>query len=358
MMAGLITNGYFLVPKRIEELNDAGLDFLQISIDNVEPDEVSKKSLRRARQEAAAPARSTPTFDVNINSVLGGGIKNPEDARTINSRARELGFSTSIGIIHDGSGRLKPLGAGRAQGVRRRLGGDQRPVAGVQEPLLGNPQLPGQPRRRQAERVALPRGRALPLHLRGRPRPLLLAAARLSRRAARALHDRRHPPRVRTPKSCAPYCTVGCVHRVSTMDFWRTPAGQPWSVAVTSAARGFSRRSTRSRSRDRSIRRLLDVNVPEPACLRDAVANVLPPGEPHSHASVDEARRARSSTGASARTTPCRTGSARRRTPRGSARRRATPSGRRRRIPADPGSVDAVVARLGQRRRRHRTRTF
>src|SRR5437879_3288555 len=46
MMAGLITNGYFLVPKRIEELNAAGLDFLQISIDNVEPDEVSKKSLQ------------------------------------------------------------------------------------------------------------------------------------------------------------------------------------------------------------------------------------------------------------------------------------------------------------------------
>src|SRR4051794_28601657 len=46
MMAGLITNGYFLVPKRIEELNAAGLDFLQISIDNIDPDEVSKKSLR------------------------------------------------------------------------------------------------------------------------------------------------------------------------------------------------------------------------------------------------------------------------------------------------------------------------
>src|SRR5215813_6258648 len=46
MLAGLITNGYFLVPKRIQELNGAGLDFLQISIDNVEPDDVSKKSLR------------------------------------------------------------------------------------------------------------------------------------------------------------------------------------------------------------------------------------------------------------------------------------------------------------------------
>ena len=26
-----------------------------------------------------------------------------------------------------------------------------------------------------------------------------------------------------SPKPCAPYCTIGCVHRVSTMDFWRRP---------------------------------------------------------------------------------------------------------------------------------------
>src|SRR5438876_2069196 len=109
MMAGLITNGYFLVPQRIEALNRAGLDFLQISIDNVEPDEVSKKSLRLLDKKLEY-LRAHAAFDVNINSVLGGGIKNPEDARTINNRARDLGFSTSIGIIHDGSGRLKPLG--------------------------------------------------------------------------------------------------------------------------------------------------------------------------------------------------------------------------------------------------------
>src|SRR5258706_1163265 len=109
MMAGLITNGYFLVPKRIEELNAEGLDFLQISIDNVEPDEVSKKSLRLLDKKLQH-LKDYAAFDVNINSVLGGGIKNPEDARTINNRARQLGFSTSIGIIHDGTGRLKPLG--------------------------------------------------------------------------------------------------------------------------------------------------------------------------------------------------------------------------------------------------------
>ena len=88
MMAGLITNGYFLVPKRIEELNNAGLDFLQISIDNIEPDEVSKKSLRLLDKKLQH-LHDHATFDVNINSVLGGGIKNPEDARTINTpRAR------------------------------------------------------------------------------------------------------------------------------------------------------------------------------------------------------------------------------------------------------------------------------
>ncbi len=42
ILAGMITNGYLLTPQRIEHLNRAGLDHLQISIDNVQPDEVSK----------------------------------------------------------------------------------------------------------------------------------------------------------------------------------------------------------------------------------------------------------------------------------------------------------------------------
>src|SRR5262245_44978957 len=46
MIAGLITNGYFLQPERIRGLNRAGLQYLQISIDNVKPDEVSHKSLK------------------------------------------------------------------------------------------------------------------------------------------------------------------------------------------------------------------------------------------------------------------------------------------------------------------------
>src|SRR5437660_11774721 len=45
MIAGMITNGFLLSVDRIKSLNAVGLEHLQISIDNVTPDEVSKKSL-------------------------------------------------------------------------------------------------------------------------------------------------------------------------------------------------------------------------------------------------------------------------------------------------------------------------
>src|SRR5262245_180800 len=46
IIATLITNGYLLTAERVKRLNRAGLDYLQISIDNVNPDDVSKKSLK------------------------------------------------------------------------------------------------------------------------------------------------------------------------------------------------------------------------------------------------------------------------------------------------------------------------
>ena len=45
-IATIITNGYLLTPAMIGTLNAAGLDSMQISIDNVAPDEVSKRSLK------------------------------------------------------------------------------------------------------------------------------------------------------------------------------------------------------------------------------------------------------------------------------------------------------------------------
>src|ERR1700687_655897 len=108
MIAGLITNGFFLNKERIERLNEAGLEHLQISIDNAVPDEVSKKSLKTldGRLEMLS---EWAEFQVNINSVLGSGVKDSEDALKIAHRALELGFTSTVGIIHDHSGQLKPL---------------------------------------------------------------------------------------------------------------------------------------------------------------------------------------------------------------------------------------------------------
>ncbi len=108
-IATLITNGYFLTPDRIRKLNGAGLDYLQISIDNVQPDDVSKKSLRvldRKLEWLAAHAE----FGVTINSVLGAELANPEDALVVSRRARALGFASTVGVLHDHQGQLKPLG--------------------------------------------------------------------------------------------------------------------------------------------------------------------------------------------------------------------------------------------------------
>ena len=62
------------MPERIERLNKAGLDHLQISIDNVQPDEISKKSLKVLDKKLQFLAEHAD-FHVNINSVVGGGIK-------------------------------------------------------------------------------------------------------------------------------------------------------------------------------------------------------------------------------------------------------------------------------------------
>ena len=108
MIAGLISNGYYFQPEKIKKLNEVGLDYLQISIDNVNPDDVSKKSLKVLDGKLKNLAEHAK-FKVNINSVVGGGVANPDEALIIANRARELGFSSTVGVIHDGDGLNKGL---------------------------------------------------------------------------------------------------------------------------------------------------------------------------------------------------------------------------------------------------------
>src|SRR5947199_221494 len=81
----------------------------QISIDNVEPDQISLKSLKTLDSRLVMLARYAE-FHVNINSVLGAGVKEPNDAVAVTRRAVELGLTTTVGIIHDGDGQLRMVG--------------------------------------------------------------------------------------------------------------------------------------------------------------------------------------------------------------------------------------------------------
>jgi MoaA/NifB/PqqE/SkfB family radical SAM enzyme len=213
MIAGLITNGYFLQVERIRRLNRAGLDYLQISIDNVDPDAVSNKSLRvldgKLRNLAAHAA-----FHVNVNVVLGSGCERPEDAEVIAERARELGFSTSIGIIHDGDGQLRPLGPREAavyERVTRRGLGLYTRVRGFQRNLVAG--KPNAWKCRAGARYLYVCEEGL-VHYCSQQRgaPGIPLAHYTTDDIKRAFH---------TPKDCAPTCTIGCVHRSSALDAWR-----------------------------------------------------------------------------------------------------------------------------------------
>jgi MoaA/NifB/PqqE/SkfB family radical SAM enzyme len=212
MIATLITNGYLLSRDRINRLNRAGLDHLQISIDNATPDDVSKKSLKVLDQKLRWLA-DYGEFDVTVNSVVGGGIRNPEDTLTIARRARGLGFSTTVGIIHDGSGRLWPLG------------GPQRTIL---EELVAIAKSTFDFANYNRFQRNLAEGQPNDWHCAAGSRYLYIwedglvhwCSQQRGRPGIPLDHYgeedlRREYHRVKT---CAPMCTIGCVHRVAQVD--------------------------------------------------------------------------------------------------------------------------------------------
>ena len=214
-IAGMITNGYLLNMERIERLNQAGLDHMQISIDNVTPDEISKKSLKVLDKKLEMLADHAE-FHVNINSVVGGGIKNPQDALTIGKRALELGFESTIGIIHDGDGQLKPLRPEEAEVYFEMTNRKKTNYAQFDK-----------------FQKAIAEGRPNDWRCRAGSRYLYICEDGLVHSCSQqrgypgvpiAEYTREDVKReFLTAKSCAPNCTIGCVHRISYIDHWRAP---------------------------------------------------------------------------------------------------------------------------------------
>src|SRR5579862_3428872 len=228
MIAGMITNGYLLTADRIQRLNHAGLDHLQISIDNIMPDAVSKTSLKVLDKKLQLLAEHAE-FHVNINSVVGGGIHNPQDALVVGRRAIQLGFTSTVGIIHDGDGQLRPL-TEEEQRVYLQMKTKGKHSYSRMNWFQNN----------------IANGKPNNWRCRAGARYLYICEDGLVHYCSQqrgspgvpletySIDDIRRE--FATSKSCAPYCTVGCVHRVSTMDSWRMPQRSISNHPISSTA--------------------------------------------------------------------------------------------------------------------------
>jgi MoaA/NifB/PqqE/SkfB family radical SAM enzyme len=213
ILTGLISNGYLLTIEKIRKLNEAGLDHLQISIDNVTPDEVSKKSLKVLDKKLQLLAEYA-TFETNVNSVIGGGIKNPEDAIVISNRARELKLMSTLGIIHDGRGQLKPLNEQEAKIFWQHRNNSRKSWTRWYD-FQDNIAL-GKPNDwscRAGSRYLYICEDGL-VHYCSQQRGFPgIPLSQYTKENIRREFD--------TKKYCAPYCTVACVHVIASFDNWR-----------------------------------------------------------------------------------------------------------------------------------------
>jgi organic radical activating enzyme len=215
-IATLITNGTLLNAERIRSLNEAGLDYLQISIDNVQPDEVSRKSLKVLDRKLKLLAEHAH-FDVTINSVLGVESMHPEDAYQITVRARQLGFNSTVGILHDGHGQLRPLNPEQRKMYQR--------ISSLAPRLFTFAHL-------DAFQQNLIQGQPNDWHCPAGGRFLYICEDGLvhycsQQRGSPGIPLERYGPEDlrregSKPKACAPFCTISCVHQTAMLDDFRT----------------------------------------------------------------------------------------------------------------------------------------
>jgi MoaA/NifB/PqqE/SkfB family radical SAM enzyme len=213
----LNTNGYLLTKKWIEELNDAGLYGLQLSIDNARPNAVSKKSLKPLMPKLRLLAQYAK-FHVRINTVLGSSP--PEEALEVARTVVGFGFDSNCSLVRDESGAMIPPDAETRAAYDEIRGLGRRLPALLDDDytkrLLENGTIDW--KCRAGARTFLVDEFGM-VHLCG-PKvgnpgtPLLEYTVADIRRAFDA------------PKPCAATCPIAYAHHASKLDGWRAQKGQ------------------------------------------------------------------------------------------------------------------------------------
>lgn len=215
MIVTMITNGFRLSRKRIERLNAADLQGMQISIDNLEADDVSMKSLNSVERKLELLSKYAK-FKVNINSVLGISDERTRDVVTVAETAVKYGFFHSVGVLHDHTGALKPLSPVQFDAYKRVTAISPSFTHRINYWLFQKNLMHGEPNDWKC------RAGARYLYVcedgnvhwcsqrRGYPGTPLLEYT--VEDIKREFH---------TSKDCSPTCTLSCVHQMSMFDRWR-----------------------------------------------------------------------------------------------------------------------------------------
>ena len=226
-IAGMITNGYLLNVERIERLNRAGLDHMQISIDNLDPDDVSKKSLKVLDKKLQMLAEYAE-FHVNINSVVGGGFRDPNDALVIGRAPSSSASPPPSASFTTATASSSPSSPTRPR---------------VYEEMSGWKKVNYS--RFDDFQAAIAAGKPNDWRCRAGSRYLYICEDGLVHYCSQ---QRGYPGvpladyttadvkrEFLTAKSCSPNCTIGCVHKISYIDHWRAPQTSTVSPGAQSA---------------------------------------------------------------------------------------------------------------------------
>ena len=99
----IITNGFLLTSKAVSDLNVAGLDFMQVSVDTLHPTHWSDKSLKSVLPKLKLLAE-TAKFQVEIQSVLNEeNLNNYDEFR---ATLKDFPFAFGFSIMHGKGGRI------------------------------------------------------------------------------------------------------------------------------------------------------------------------------------------------------------------------------------------------------------
>ncbi len=219
---GMISNGFLLSPELIDQLNDAGLQHIQISVDGMVANATTQKVLDNLKPRLIL-LKERARFGVTINTVIGACP--PQEVSDVVQWVRAVGFRPRIIFVHDHHGQLKL---------------SREEIQDFEQVIRQLPRSWSEP---SHYRLQMLRKGAAPFKCRAGSRYLYVdergnvAWCSQTREVwSKPLLD--YGPQdlmtqFYTYKSCHAACTVGCVRSVSEFDRWRRQ--EHWPASETEA---------------------------------------------------------------------------------------------------------------------------